>query len=249
MLTLLIDPKYLEAKKILLIDDEEDILDLLQIVLKKEGFRHIYTSPLGQMGIDICRSINPDLIILDIMLPDIDGFSVCQQLRTITMAPIFFLSAKEEDVDRIIGLSIGADDYITKPFSPKEVAYRMKAFFRRDQYVEYENRVVNKKKTFRFGSITINEKSGEVLKDNETLMLTARQYQLLLFLAKNPNQVFSKSDLYELIWKDGCYRSDNVIMVHMRHLREKLENDPSNPEYLITVRGLGYKLQVKEPKL
>jgi two-component system, OmpR family, alkaline phosphatase synthesis response regulator PhoP len=242
---LLVDIKYIESKKILIIDDEEEILDLLEIVLRKEGFRYIYKTSLGYKGIEMCKSINPDLIVLDIMLPDIDGFSVCQEIRSFTMAPIFFLSAREEDVDRIVGLSIGADDYITKPFSPKEVAYRMKAFFRRDQYLRGELQSV-RSKLYQFGDITINEKSGEVLKNDTPLSLTATEYQLLLFLAKNPNQVFSKSSLYEAIWNEEYYGSDNVIMVHIRHLREKIEDNPSNPKYLITVRGLGYKLNTKE---
>ncbi|MGG3736802.1 response regulator transcription factor [Aeribacillus pallidus] len=228
-----------------MIDDEEEILDLLEIVLRKEGFRHIYKASLGYKGIEMCKSINPDLIVLDIMLPDIDGFSVCQEIRSFTMAPIFFLSAREEDVDRIVGLSIGADDYITKPFSPKEVAYRMKAFFRRDRYLRGEHQPIHSN-VYQFGDIIINEKSGEVFKNNKTLHLTAKEYQLLLFLAKNPNQVFSKSSLYEAIWNEEYYGSDNVIMVHIRHLREKIEDDPSNPKYLITVRGLGYKLNTKE---
>ncbi|PGC80193.1 response regulator transcription factor [Bacillus toyonensis] len=227
------------TKKILIVDDEKEILNLLEAVLKKEGFQHIYTCTTGKEGIHMCKQVQPDLIILDIMLPDLDGYSVCQQIRQFTFVPIFFLSAKNEDLDKILGLSIGGDDYITKPFSPKEVAYKMKAFFRRNQYQE-KARIV-----YQFGDITIDEAQGTVLRGDTLLTLTAKEFNILLFLIKNPNQIFSKDRLYEAVWGDTYLGNDNIMMVHMRHLREKIEDNPSKPHYLVTVRGLGYKLNTK----
>ncbi|KOP79319.1 transcriptional regulator [Lysinibacillus sp. FJAT-14745] len=229
----------LHTKKILIVDDEEEILNLLEDVLKKEGFQHIYTYITGEDGVRMCRQIQPDIILLDIMLPDIDGYTVCQQIRQFTFVPIFFLSAKNEDLDKILGLSIGGDDYITKPFSPKEVAYKMKAFFRRNQYQEKVQSI------YQFGDVTIDEAQGTVLKVDTLLTLTAKEFNILLFLVKNPNQIFSKARLYEAIWGESYLGNDNILMVHMRHLREKIEDNPSKPQYLVTVRGLGYKLQTK----
>ncbi len=232
------------AKKILLIDDETELLNLLETVLIKEGFQNIHRATTGQKGIEICQIQKPDLIVLDIMLPDMDGFEVCQRLRKMTIAPILFLSAKGEDTDKILGLGIGGDDYITKPFSPKEVAYRIKAQFRRNQYIgmrDIETAIT-------FGDIQIDEKRGEVRKADRLITLTAKEYQLLLFLAKHPNQIFSKGKLYESVWGEEYFGYDNTIMVHIRHLREKLEDNPSSPIYLLTIRGLGYKLNTKEEK-
>ncbi|PUA39376.1 DNA-binding response regulator [Paenibacillus elgii] len=231
------------GKKIVIIDDEPDLVNLLDAVLRKEGFRLLFKAATGLAGIELCRSEKPDLIVLDVMLPDLDGFTVCQQLRQFTLAPIFFLSAKNEDVDKLLGLSLGGDDYITKPFSPKEVAYRMKAYFRRNRYAAMQE---ESRSTYEFGSVTIDEKQGEVRKQGVPVTLTAKEYQLLLFLARHPGQLFSKAHLYETVWGDSYTGYDNTVMVHMRHLREKLEDKPSEPEYLLTVRGLGYKLQRKE---
>jgi DNA-binding response OmpR family regulator len=178
--------------------------------------------------------------VMDMLtMPDMDGFEVCRRLRDITVAPILFLSAKNEDTDKILGLGLGGDDYITKPFSPKEVAYRMKAYFRRHQYFQCKEETC----IYRFGDIEIDEKRGEVHKAGKAVALTAKEYQLLLFLARHPNQIFSKRKLYEAVWEEEYLGYDNTIMVHMRHLREKLEDNPSVPVYLLTVRGLGYKLR------
>ncbi|CEH27893.1 response regulator transcription factor [Aneurinibacillus migulanus] len=229
----------ISAKKILLVDDEADILHLLETVLRKEGFTHIYKASSGRQGIELCRSEQPDIILLDIMLPDMDGFEVCRLLRDMTVAPILFLSAKNEDTDKILGLGLGGDDYITKPFSPKEVAYRMKAYFRRHQYFQKKDELP----VYSFGDIEIDEKRGEVRKSGKPVSLTAKEYQLLLFLARHPNQIFSKSKLYEAVWGEEYFGYDNTIMVHIRHLREKLEDNPSAPVHVLTIRGLGYKLR------
>ncbi|MDU5081669.1 response regulator transcription factor [Tissierella carlieri] len=231
----------LGTEKILLVDDEKDILDLLETTLIKEGFKEIYKSLSGYEGIELCKKINPDIIVLDIMLPDIDGFQVCQSLREITLCPILFLSAKNDDIDKLLGLSLGGDDYITKPFSPKEVAYRIKAQLRRKAYLNtIENNIIE------FGQISINEGKKEVSKNGQVLSLTAKEYQLLLYLAKYPNHILSKKTLYEAIWEEPYFGDDNTIMVHIRKIREKVEDIPSSPKYLLTIKGLGYKLNTKE---
>lgn len=236
---MILDMQIISQKRILLVDDEKDIVNLLEIVLRKEGFSNIAKAGSGEESIKICREEKPDLIVLDIMLPDMDGFSVCQQMRQFTTSPILFLSAKSEEVDKILGLGIGGDDYITKPFSPKEVAYRIKAYFRRQQ-IGLEKPII-----YTFGNIRINERTGEVYKSEVPVILTAKEYQLLLMFCKNPNRILSKAQIYEKIWGEDYLSSDNTIMVHIRHLREKLEDIPSKPKYLLTIRGLGYKLVTK----
>ncbi|KJS86523.1 MAG: transcriptional regulator [Peptococcaceae bacterium BICA1-8] len=233
------------SNKILIIDDEEDLLNLLETYLLKEGFNNIFKASSGLDGINTCSRENPDIIILDIMLPDIEGFEVCSRLRKFTYAPILFLSAKEEEVDKLLGLGIGGDDYITKPFSLKEVAFRIKAQLRRKYYLGNELKNDDKKSSYRFGDIIIDECKSLVLKNGAEIELTAKEFRLLLYLDKNPNHILSKRKLYEAIWGEEYMGDDNTIMVHIRHLREKLEDDPGIPQYLVTVKGLGYKLVVK----
>ena len=232
----MLNNQSLKEKKILLVDDEKDILTILETVLVKEGFQHIYKASTGKDAIEQAKLLNPSLIVLDIMLPDIEGYEVCQKIREFTYAPILFLSAKSDDVDKLLGLGVGGDDYITKPFSPKEVAYRIKAQFRRMGYL---NQVDNSKMTF--GEITIDQVKGEVKKAEEIISLTALEYQLLLFFTRHPNQILSKTTITEKVWASDFDGNDNALMVHIHHLRQKLEKDPANPKYFVTQRGLGYK--------
>ena len=232
----MLNNQSLKEKKILLVDDEKDILNILETVLVKEGFRNIYKASTGKEAIEQAKLLNPSLIVLDIMLPDIEGYEVCQKIREFTYAPILFLSAKSDDVDKLLGLGVGGDDYITKPFSPKEVAYRIKAQFRRMGYL---NQVDNSKMTF--GEITIDQVKGEVKKAEEIISLTALEYQLLLFFTRHPNQILSKTTITENVWGSDFDGNDNALMVHIHHLRQKLEKDPANPKYFVTQRGLGYK--------
>ncbi|TCO60421.1 response regulator transcription factor [Caldanaerobacter subterraneus] len=235
-------------KKILIIDDEESIQDVLKTALQKEGFRQVLCAGSGEAAIELCRQENPDLIILDVMLPDIDGFEVCRRLREITLAPILFVSAKSEDTDKILGLGIGGDDYITKPFSPKEVAFRVKAQLRRGEYYlkpQTAQKDANFQDIISFGDIKIDTARGEVLKNGQAVTLTAMEYGILLYLVQHPNHIISKKRLYEAVWKETYMGDDNTIMVHIRHLREKLEDDPANPRYILTVKGLGYKLETR----
>lgn len=226
--------------RILLIDDEKELLDLLETYLSKEGFRSICKAQTGYEGIELCKRERPDIIVLDVMLPDLDGFEVCRRLREFTYAPILFLSAREEEVDKLLGLGMGGDDYVTKPFSLKEVTFRIKAQLRRKGYMDANPA----RHVYRFGDILIDEQKCEIRKKGVVVDLTAKEYQILLFLTQHANHIISKRKLYENIWGEE-YIDDNTIMVHIRHLREKLENDPGNPEYILTVKGLGYKLALR----
>lgn len=211
----------------------------MEEVLRKEGFGRILKAATGEQAVALCRHEKPDAIVLDIMLPGIDGIETCRQIRAFSYCPILFLSAKDEDVDKLLGLCIGGDDYVTKPFSPKEVAFRVKAQLRRKYYGQQEN---GPKPPCDAGDIRIDTEAGRVYKADREVALTGREYGLLLYLMENPDKIISKERLYEQVWGDYSVGIDNTIMVHIRHLREKLEDDPGNPVRIVTVKGLGYKL-------
>jgi two-component system, OmpR family, response regulator RegX3 len=230
----------MKSARIILIDDEEAILNMIDIVLRKEGFENIQTASTGTEGLYKCNSFDPDIIILDVMLPDMEGFEVCRRCREITRAPILFLTARTSDLDKLMGFGMGGDDYITKPFNPLEVVARIKAILRRSQPKYKEERTQNR--IYDFGHFKVNESSAELIVDNEKVTCPAREFQLLLFLCKHPNRVFSRSQLFEQVWGEESIGDDNTVMVHIRRLREKIESNPGHPSFLITVRGLGYKL-------
>lgn len=224
-------------KKILLIDDERELLVLLKEVFQKEGFNKIYEADNGIDGILSAKENNPDIIILDVNMPDIDGYKVCDRIRKFSLCPIIFLTAKSEDEEKIMGLEAGGDDYVTKPFNIKEVVLRVKSQLKRGMI-----NTEPKRNIYSFGNIYINEDTGEVIKNGINLSLTAKEYSLVLFLVKNKNKVFSKTSLCENIWGYEYDGYDNTIMVHIRHLREKLEDNPSEPRHIKTLKGIGYKL-------
>lgn len=228
--------------KVLLVDDEKDVTDLIEEVLRKEGFRNVMKACNGYDAIELTKSRCPDVIILDIMLPDVDGIEVCKRIREVSLCPILFLSSKNDSIDKILGLSSGGDDYITKPFSPKEVAYRIKAQLRRQQYSQHLVKDSSTPKTFRTGNITIDYDSIKVYKNGKEVEVTSREFHILVFLSENVNKIISKERLYEKVWGEYSAICDNTIMVHIRHLREKLEDNPSDPKIIVTVKGLGYKL-------
>ncbi len=172
------------------------------------------------------------------MLPDIDGYEVCKQIRQFSHCPILFLSSKNDELDKILGLAVGGDDYVTKPFSPREVAYRVKAQLRRMEY----RKGPAQSKPILIGALTIDADGCQVIKAGKKLDLTAREFEILQYLAENKGRVISRERLYEAIWGEDGFGCDNTIMVHIRHLREKLEDDPAAPQYIITLKGLGYKL-------
>lgn len=229
--------------KILLVDDEKDIVDLLQEALHQDGFQAIQKAHTGLDALQICREFQPNVVVLDIMLPDIDGLEVCKKIREFSYCSILFLSSKNEDIDKILGLSCGGDDYITKPFSPREVVFRIKAQLRRQQYQMTLDS--NPNATLRVGPLSLDKDSCRVYKLGQEVSLTGREFLLLSYLMENPDKIISKERLYEQVWGEYSSICDNTIMVHIRHLREKIEDDPSNPQQLITVKGLGYKLKKK----
>ncbi|VYT71273.1 Transcriptional regulatory protein YycF [Clostridium tertium] len=230
-------PNNILDKKILIIDDEKELLVLLKEVFNKEGFINIYEADNGIDGILSAKENNPDIIILDVNMPDIDGYKVCDRIRRFSLSPIIFLTARSEDEEKIIGLEAGGDDYVTKPFNIKELVLRVKSQLRRGSLISE-----NKDSKYSFGNITIDEEAGEVYKGNDNISLTAKEYSLILFLVKNKNKVFSKTSLCENIWGYEYDGYDNTIMVHIRHLREKLEDNPSEPKHIKTLKGIGYKL-------
>ena len=224
--------------KIMLVDDEPDILDLLEKALNIEGFYNIMKIDNGISAVTTCREIQPDVMVLDVMLPDIDGYEVCKQIREFSHCPVLFLSSKNDELDKILGLAVGGDDYVTKPFSPKEIAYRVKASLRRAEYRQAPIRDFSVK----IGELMIDTDGCRVVKNGKEIGLTAREFEILRYLAENLGRVISRERLYERIWGEDSFGCDNTMMVHLRHLREKLEENPAAPKYIITMKGLGYKL-------
>ena len=230
-------------RKILLVDDDTAILKLLEVVLKKEKFVNIYRATTGKEAISMCRQYKPDMIILDIMLPDEDGFEVCKTIRTFSMAPILFLSAKTDEVDKIVSFAVGGDDYLTKPFSPREVVSHIKATLRR---LDYYEKMKPEADCVNFGEYRLDLKKRELFKAGKRVDLTSKEYLLLEYLAKNQNITISKEQIIEHVWGNGYEGYDNTIMVHIRRIREKIEENPSMPKYLLTVKGRGYRFNVLE---
>ncbi|WP_071458872.1 response regulator transcription factor [Bacillus massilinigeriensis] len=223
--------------QILIVDDELAILRMLTTILKKEDFDQIDTATSAEEALILCQSKRYDLVLLDVMLPGQSGFEICPLIRQTTEAPIFFLTARTTDLDKLSGFALGADDYITKPFNPLEVVARIKAHLRRQK----DRSTTPVQTIYQYGRIQVNPQCGEVIVDGKQIELPAQVYQLLLFFCQHPNQLFSKSQLYEKVWGEEFLGEDNTIMVHIRKLREKIEKDPSKPACIVTVRGLGYK--------
>ena len=218
--------------KILIIDDEVNIIELTKLYLEREGFQ-VESATRGQDGLTMQATINPDLIILDIMLPDIDGFEVCRQIRAKSKVPILILSARREDVDKIIGLELGADDYLAKPFNPHELVARVKAILRRAQAEVVPPQIIDV-----FG-IHIDILKREVIIKNETLKLRTKEFDLLTVFAQNPEVVLSRERLLNQVWGYDYYGETRTVDVHVNHLRDKLEGSTADIE---TFRGTGYKL-------
>ncbi len=236
----------LEKPRILIVDDESDLCHLIKTALAKEGFSEVEMAGSVKEGWEKFNSFNPDIAILDIMLPDGEGYDLCNKIREVSRIPVLFLSAKSDEIDKILGLAIGGDDYITKPFSPKEVAFRVKAQLRRaGVYTMEMSEQTNANKAMTVGPFTINHDETEVLKNGELLELTAKEVGLLACFMHNPNQIISKETLFERVWGEDFYGADNTLMVHIRRLREKIEETPSKPAFITTVKGLGYRFIVK----
>ena len=226
-------------KKILVVEDEKSISDIIKFNLEKEGFM-VYTSYDGEDALVTQVSHDPDLILLDVMLPKLDGFTVCKKVREKSNVPIIMLTAKEEEVDKVLGLELGADDYMTKPFGMRELLARIKANIRRASLTLGPDIDQTQSNIRDFGNLTIDLNRYEIRKNGEILELTLREFELLRYLAEHENKVFSREQLLEEVWGYEYYGDIRTVDVTVRRLREKLEDDSSNPRYIMTKRGIGY---------
>ncbi len=226
---------------ILVVDDEKEIADLVEIYLKNENYE-VYKYYSSKNILNDLEHINIDLAILDIMMPDIDGFTLCSKIREKYNFPIIFLTAKVEDVDAYYGLSIGADDYVTKPFRPELLIARVKAQLRR--YKKYNQNIEEDNSVIDFRDININNKTHEFYFNEKKVNLTPIEFSMMWYLCLNRGNVVTTEELFMYVWKEKYYDSDNnTIMVHIRHLREKMKDDSKNPKYIKTVWGVGYKIE------
>lgn len=223
------------AKRILVVEDEKPILNIIKFNLLKEGFE-VYEAQDGEEGVEKAFKFNPDLVLLDIMLPKKDGFTVCRELRQKLSIPIIMLTARGDEVDKVLGLELGADDYVTKPFSTRELIARVKAHLRR-----HVPEALNSKSTnISIGDLSIDVDRYIVQKNSEELELTLREFELLKFLAMQSAQIFSREALLEQVWGYEYYGDVRTVDVTVRRLREKIEDDSSMPKYILTKRGVGY---------
>ena len=231
------------SNRILIVEDDHDISKMIKDTLDNNGFL-VSTVFDGEEALQIVEEQNFDLILLDIMIPKIDGIECLKIIRTKSMVPILIMSAKGEDVDKALGLGFGADDYIAKPFSMIELVARVKAILRREKhYMDLTNQVNSSKdETIQLGDLEMDMKNYCVKKYGHDVKLTLKEFNILKLFVTKPNQVFTKAQVYNLIWQEEYYGDENVINVHIRRLREKIEDNPSNPKYIKTLWGIGYKL-------
>ncbi|ADL52204.1 response regulator transcription factor [Clostridium cellulovorans] len=225
---------------ILVVDDEKEIRELIEIFLKNEGYT-VVKATNGVETLEILENTIVDLIILDIMMPKMDGIEACLNIRKNRNMPIIMLSAKNQDMDKILGLTSGADDYVEKPFNPLELLARVKSQLRR--YKKLNVGSENKEGVIEIDNLTIDVNTHEVKLDNREINLTAREFDILLLLARNRGIVFNTEKIYEKVWKDEFFESDNTIMVHIRNIREKIEENPKKPVFIKTIWGVGYKIE------
>lgn len=230
-------------QRILVVDDEPVVTEVVQRYLKLEGFDVAIASD-GLKALEVAGSWKPDLVVLDLMLPKLDGLSVCRELRSNTTTPIIMLTARGEESDRIVGLELGADDYVVKPFSPRELVARVKSVLRRVSDRSLPE--LSKEEALTFGCLVINGATRQVIQGGRQVNLTSKEFDLLHFLATHPGHVFTRDQLMEHVW-DFAYAGDSsTVTVHVRRLREKLEPDPEKPRYVKTVWGVGYKFEAIE---
>lgn len=225
---------------ILVCDDDKEIVDAIEIYLQQEGYQ-IYKAYDGEQAIKVLKEMNIQLLIIDIMMPRLDGIHATLKIREFSSVPIIFLSAKSEDTDKILGLNMGADDYITKPFNPLELVARVKSQLRR--YTTLSSNDAAGDKVYEAGGLLVNDDLKKVTVDGEEVKLTPIEYNILLLLLKNKGKVYSINEIYESIWNEEAIGADNTVAVHIRHIREKIEINPKEPRYLKVVWGVGYKIE------
>lgn len=229
-----------EMKSILVCDDDKEIVDAIEIYLQQEGYC-ILKAYDGEQALQILKEREVHLLIIDVMMPRLDGIRATLKIREDSSIPIIILSAKSEDADKILGLNIGADDYVRKPFNPLELVARVKSQLRR--YTQLGNAAESSKRVYQVGGLVINDDLKEVVVDDEPVKLTPIEYNILLLLVKNQGKVFSINQIYESIWNEDAIGADNTVAVHIRHIREKIEINPKEPRYLKVVWGVGYKIE------
>jgi DNA-binding response OmpR family regulator len=227
-----------QAPRILLVDDEQSVQKLLASALRRDGYEVVPAFD-GREALDRVRDGAFDLVVLDLMLPKVDGFEVCRQVRANSAVPIVMLTARVEEIDKVLGLELGADDYITKPFSVREFRSRVKAVLRRSQMT----RELAAREPLEEGDLRIDFDKRLASVRDEPVQLTYVEFEILAALACNPGHVYSRASLLERVWGDSAYRDPRTVDVHIRHLREKLERDPAKPELVLTVRGVGYRFR------
>ncbi|MFL0249461.1 response regulator transcription factor [Clostridium neuense] len=232
----------MEKETILIVDDEKEIRDLIDIYLKNEGYKTLKAEN-GIAALELLKNNNIDLILLDIMMPKMDGIQTCMKIREEKNTPIIMLSAKSEDIDKIMGLTTGADDYITKPFNPLELVARVKSQLRRYLKLNEFKKPDSKNGFIEVDDLVINVNTHEVKIGNKDIKLTPREFDILRLLAENRGIVFSIEKIYETVWKESFMESENTVMVHIRKIREKIEQNPRKPIYIKTVWGVGYKIE------
>ena len=223
---------------ILICDDEPDIVSALRIYLSGDEY-NIFTANNGKEVLQILKEQDIHLVLMDIMMPEMDGISALVKLREKYNVPVILLTAKSEDTDKILGLNVGADDYITKPFNPVEVLARVRSQVRRYTQLGSKAEI---KEVFRVGNLELDDRTKTVLRDGDQVNLTPTEYEILKLFMQHPGQVFSPKEIYRLVWSDSPYGAENTVAVHIRHLREKLEFNPAEPRYLKVVWGQGYKI-------
>jgi len=227
-------------KNILVCDDDKEIVDAIEIYLQQEGY-NILKAYDGEQALEVLKEQEVHLLIIDVMMPKLDGIRATLKIREESSIPIIILSAKSEDADKILGLNIGADDYVTKPFNPLELVARVKSQLRR--YTQLGNVAESSQKIYQVGGLVMNDDLKEVTVDDELVKLTPIEYNILLLLVKNQGKVFSINQIYENIWNEDAIGADNTVAVHIRHIREKIEINPKKPRYLKVVWGVGYKIE------
>lgn len=225
---------------ILVCDDDREIVDAIEIYLNQEGYR-VLKAYDGEQALEVLKTESVQLVIIDIMMPKLDGIRATIKIRESNSVPVIFLSAKSEDTDKILGLNVGADDYVTKPFNPLELVARVKSNLRR--YTSLGSLNVANNALFVAGGLCMNDDTKEVTVDGEPVKLTPIEYNILLLLVKNQGRVFSIDQIYENIWNEEAIGADNTVAVHIRHIREKIEINPKEPRYLKVVWGVGYKVE------
>ncbi|MDA2452572.1 response regulator transcription factor [Bacillus sp. RB3] len=231
-------------KNILIVDDDKDIIDLLKLFLEMENF-FVVEALNGEVALKCLEENHIDLAIVDIMMPKMDGYQLIKKIRETLQFPILILSAKSQEVDKVIGLGIGADDFITKPFSALEIIARVQAHLRRS-YEFNDKAVEGKEKQIHMGDLVLDHHSCTLYKSSESVSLSATEYKILTLFMEEPGRIFTKKQIFESVWSDYYCADDNTIMVHISRLREKLEDSPKNPVYIKTIRGLGYRFARKE---